>query len=203
MRKNLLVIDRTAESKILIQSLEREGHRCFHARGPLRVASILNAERIDLVVWNETGGDPALADDLVAVWKCNPDLPVVHLFPPGGGETGTTSRLQIRSAMPAVEAQTALPALVHRLLGATPGSASFGQKTEPAFRNVVETLRRRSGAPADGVHAVHRPRLRASVTSVNAAERAGLTESPTKDPIGLSPVRWLAKHLARTRSLTQ
>ena len=47
-----VVADRESVAPV-VRLLEKEGYACSQARAPLRVRSVLNSRRIDLILWKE------------------------------------------------------------------------------------------------------------------------------------------------------
>lgn len=200
MRGYLLLIDGTPEAAALIGALERDGYRCAQARGPLKVRSLLDSERIELIVWKEEPGNAELARDILAECARHETLPIVQLFSsasPGSPSVST----QIRESLPLESAGNLLVPAIGRFFDrpAEAGPPPKVRKTELAFRNVVATLRGRTAGEAES-DSTDEGKIEAPVTSVNVAERESLASNAPTASQNRSPVRWLAQLLPRNRS---
>lgn len=198
MRRNLLVIDRTTQTNPIVRLLEREGYRCYQARGPLRVRDFLDQQQIDLIVWNEEPGNPDLGLDLLRACSGRPAVPVVHLFPVGAASEELSDHPQVSASLPAASAETELAIVINETLGGRHGSHPVAQKTELAFRNVLTLMREQAAADEFTPNQIDGGDIRRTVTSVNAAEREGLAHEPQDSAAELSPLRWLTRRLHKS-----
>ncbi len=189
MKANILLVDEARSVRLLRALLEGSGFRCFRVRGPLKLRAFLAAEPVDLVVWHERAGQPALAEDLAAELERHPRLPVVHLYPNAPAPGHGLGDSPLRESLPAASADTALIPTVERLLGEVPeiGSGKPLDKTELAFRHVVSRLRQRwgSGSAPTAPEQTLEP-LRVTGTALEPTEREALfsSNSPHSGPRG-------------------
>ncbi|MCH8841847.1 MAG: hypothetical protein IID61_02615 [SAR324 cluster bacterium] len=197
MRRNLLVIDRTTQSNPIVRLLEREGYRCYQARGPLRVRDLLNQQQIDLILWNEEAGNPNLGLDLLRACSSRPAIPVVHLFPAGGNSMDLSDHPQVSASLPVASSETELTNVINDTLGGRQGSRPVALNSELAFRNVLTLLREQALTDDFELDHIEGGDIRRPVTSVNAAEREGLVHEPQNSAAERSPLRWLTRTLQK------
>ncbi len=204
MRATVLVVDGRGFPDPLVQLLERHGCFCLYARGPLKVRAHLAEHKIDLVVWKDNAGNPALSQDLFQVWADFPALPIIQLFT-RGSRPATSLPAQVRDALPAEVAQQDLVAAMARVLAREQIGA---EANELAFRNVLTNLRGRASAP-ESDDSVPPDFMPTTATALNRAERERLgvvaSELSTHVPRGTrpgaprSPWRWLRALLGAAR----
>lgn len=188
MKGNVLVIDESGATNPALDLLSRAGFRCFHARGPLRVRSLLAAEAIDLIIWREQGGNPELTRDLAQEWGARPEIPVVHLYP-NEAAAGRFVPGSVREALPAESVETMLLPAVQRLLGAAEAPGRL-RHTELAFRNVVSRMRATLLPSAPDKLPVPRPgSLDGPSTALDPVERELLFAAGTASGRAKGPLR--------------
>ncbi len=180
MKVNVLLVDEARSGRSVLALLEQSGFRCFRVRGPLKLRAFLAAEPVDLVVWREPAGQPALAEDLAAELERHPRLPVVHLYPNAPAPAHGLGKSPLRESLPAASAETALIPTVQRLLGegCEIGSGKPLDKTELAFRHVVSRLRQSWGRASAPTRPERTPEpLRVTGTALEPTEREALFSS--------------------------
>ena len=175
MQANLLVVADRESAAPVVQLLQKEGYSCSQARGPLRVRSVLNTRRIDLILWKEEPANPELSGDFLREWERFPDLPVVHLFSKGTAPPAVPRPLHESLALESCRTQ--LIPLVARLLleGRLPEAEPTPPHTELAFRKVVSALRTRKIGRAGMDAKPTGDEFLTAGTSLNPSERKMLT----------------------------
>ena len=180
MQANLLVVADRESAAPVVRLLQKEGYSCSQARGPLRVRTVLNTRRIDLILWKEEKANPELSGDFLREWERFPDLPVVHLFSKGTAPPaalGTVALGTVRESLALESCRTQLIPLLARLLRepSWPEAEPTPLHTELAFRKVVAALRtRKVGRGGSGANPAGEEFLTAG-TSLNPSERKMLT----------------------------
>ncbi|HUJ74474.1 MAG TPA: hypothetical protein VL359_06425, partial [bacterium] len=172
-----------------------------YARGPLKVRALLAEHAVQLIVWKENTGNPALNQDLAEVWAQWPSLPVVHLFSRGIRAAPLPASPQVRESLPVESAGSALLPVVRRLIKA---QAPRAHGSELDVRNAVLGLRKaareahKPGCPEPGMAATHATEFQMPGTAVNRQERellhAGAGAASAASP-WRQPLRWVRQRL--------
>ena len=175
MKANLLVVADRKSVAPVVGLLQKEGYACWQARGPLRVRTVLNTRRIDLILWKEEKANPELSADFLREWERFPDLPVVHLFSRGTGPSAVPGTM--RESLALESCRTQLIPLVARLLRERrlPEAEPTPPNTELAFRKVVSALRTRKTRGAGRGAKPTGDAFPTAGTSLNPSERKMLT----------------------------
>jgi DNA-binding response OmpR family regulator len=203
MKGNVLVIDESGAAASLLELLTASGYHCFHARGPLKVRGVLDSQSIDLIVWREHGGNPALTRDLAREWESHPEIPIVHLYPNRPPRFARSADRTPHESIPAEAAATALVPVIDRVLArsGTAGQPGALQHTELAFRNVLSRLRATwSGRAEPKTDSRAAESLPAPGTALDPIERELLFASR---PAPVQATGAIRKLLARLRPLRQ
>ena len=180
MQANLLVVANRKSVAPLVRLLEKEGYACFQARGPLRVRSVLNNRRIDLILWKDETANPELSGDFFREWERFPHLPVLRIF--SGATVPLPATGTVHESLPLESCRTKLVPLVARLLSETPRPEPEPTPlhTELAFRKVVSALRNRKRGGRGRDAAPLGDEFQTAGTSLNPSEREMLTSpAPT------------------------
>lgn len=181
MRGTLLIVDGPGDGQLLAEQLERDGFICLRVRGPLKLRTELENQRVDLIVWSEAPAHPELVQDLAREWERHPHIPVIHLFPKSAPVRQWPASHQIVQSLPAEGADQTLPALLDELF------ATLDQEPEPnpvrhtelAFRNILQSLRERRAPVQLSFDDLSPTRAEMPATSVGEAERHLLQDPPS------------------------
>lgn len=189
MRGTLLIVEAKGGSDALVTGLEERGVACLHARGPLKLRSLLDTGRVDLILWEESPGNAALTQDLRREWERFPHIPVIHLFPRSLPARQSPVSGQVVESLPAEARQTYLADFLVQVFDSLDGTrtAEPAPHTELAFRNVLQSLREhRLGVPSPGALAATGAEPAIPATSLKEAERTLLR---TRDDAPTPPSR--------------
>ncbi len=176
---SILIVDSHGEHGDVLRYLEAQGFRCEPARGPLRVRSLLGANRRDAIVWIDRPNTAELNRDFFREWRSFSRVPIIHLFPATAGSDTQALGDQVAVALPYEAYESQLRSALERTLlpeATAESGPSQLASSELAFRNVFAHLRH--GAPADAaaqMEAVQRRgAMRPTVTAINTVERERL-----------------------------
>lgn len=206
MKANLLVIDESAAPGALAKILTANGYACHYARGPLKLRETLKADSIDLILWQDGGRNPGLAEDLGRECAAYPAIPVLHLYSHGAARTGLPKTLKPSDALPSAAPGPQLLRVIADLLGgAHPAEANSAvAHTELAFRNLVSRLHNRlRRRPASPVLSSGPGSFSSLGTALNTTERELLLQGRRSLPTSpawrkvASPILWIAGRIRR------
>lgn len=176
---SILVVDSHGEHGDVLRYLEAQGFRCDVARGPLRVRSLLEAERRDAIVWIDRPNTAELNRDFFREWRAFAQVPIIHLFPVTLGSDTRELGDQVAVALPYEAYESQLRSALERTLlpaGTAESRPTPPESSELAFRNVFSHLRHGAGAEEPELAAAkpRRGAMRPTVTAINTVERERL-----------------------------